>query len=50
MIDGAAINGSARGVRALAESGLKYAQTGLTQSYIFLMIAGAALIVAYLLR
>jgi len=50
LIDGAAINGSARGVWALTAHGLKYAQTGLAQSYIFLMIAGAALIVAYLLR
>jgi hypothetical protein len=37
-------------VRALAANGLKYAQSGLAQSYIFFMIAGAAALVGYLLR
>ncbi len=50
LIDGVAVNGTARGVRALAAHGLKYAQSGLAQSYIFFMIAGAALLVGYLLR
>jgi NADH-quinone oxidoreductase subunit L len=50
LIDGLAVNGSARGVRALAANGLKYLQTGFTQSYIFLMIVGTAAIVGYLLR
>ena len=50
LIDGLAVNGPARGVRALASNGLKYLQTGFTQSYIFLMIVGAAAIVGYLLR
>jgi NADH-quinone oxidoreductase subunit L len=50
LIDGVAINGTARGVRGLAAHGLKYAQSGLAQSYIFFMIAGAAALVGYLLR
>ncbi len=50
LIDGAAVNGTARGVQALAAHGLKYAQSGLAQSYISFMIAGAALLVGYLLR
>ncbi len=49
-IDGVAINGTARAVRALAANGLKYAQSGLTQSYLFIMIVGSAAIVGYLLR
>jgi NADH-quinone oxidoreductase subunit L len=50
MIDGVAINGTARSIRALAANGLKYAHSGLTQSYIFFMIAGAVAIVAFLIR
>jgi NADH-quinone oxidoreductase subunit L len=50
LIDGVAVNGSARMVRGLAANGLKYAQSGLTQGYIFFMIAGAVAIVAFLLR
>jgi NADH-quinone oxidoreductase subunit L len=50
VIDGVAVNGSARLVRGLAANGLKYAQSGLTQGYIFFMIAGAVAIVAFLLR
>ncbi len=50
LIDGIGINGTARGIRALAANGLKYAQSGLTQSYVFFMIAGAVAIVGYLLR
>jgi NADH-quinone oxidoreductase subunit L len=50
LIDGVAVNGSARVVRGLAANGLKYAQSGLTQGYIFFMIAGAVAIVAFLLR
>jgi len=50
LIDGVAVNGSARVVRGLASHGLKYAQSGLTQGYIFFMIAGAVAIVAFLLR
>jgi len=50
LIDGIGINGTARGIRAIAENGLKYAQSGLTQSYVFFMIVGAMAIVGYLLR
>ena len=50
LIDGGLVNGTARMVRATAASGLKYAQTGFTQSYIFLMIVGAVAIVGYILR
>jgi NADH-quinone oxidoreductase subunit L len=50
LIDGALVNGTARGVRMLADRVLKYAQTGLAQSYIIVMIAGAVAIVGYLLR
>jgi len=50
LIDGIGVNGTARGIRAIAENGLKYAQSGLTQSYIFFMIVGAVAIVGYLLR
>ncbi|MEE2677859.1 MAG: NADH-quinone oxidoreductase subunit L, partial [Myxococcota bacterium] len=50
LIDGAGINGTARAIRSLAANGLKYAQSGFTQSYIFLMIVGALVVVGYLLR
>ena len=50
LIDGLAVNGSARVVQGLAANGLKYAQSGLTQGYIFFMIAGAVAIVAFLIR
>jgi NADH-quinone oxidoreductase subunit L len=50
LIDGVAVNGSAQLVRGLAGGVLKYAQSGLTQGYIFFMIAGAVAVVAYLLR
>ena len=49
LIDGMAVNGTARGVRALAANGLKYAQSGLAQGYVFFMIVGAVAIVGYLL-
>ncbi len=50
LIDGIGVNGTAHGIRAIAANGLKYAQSGLTQSYIFFMIVGAVAIVGYLLR
>jgi NADH-quinone oxidoreductase subunit L len=49
VIDGALVNGTARSVRALAAQGLKYVQSGLTQGYMVLMVAGALLAVAYLI-
>src|SRR5262245_51309149 len=50
LVDGVLVDGTARGVRALAAHGLKYAQSGLAQSYVFFMIAGAAALVGELLR
>ena len=50
LIDSVGVNGTAYSIRALAAHGLKYAQTGLTQSYVFFMIVGAVAIVGYLLR
>ena len=50
LIDGIGVDGTARGIRAIAANGLKYAQSGLTQSYVFFMIVGAMAIVGYLLR
>jgi hypothetical protein len=44
------VNGTAQLVRALADRVLKHAQSGLTQSYIFLMIVGTVAVVGYLLR
>ncbi len=50
LIDGIGANGTARGIRAIAADGLKYAQSGLTQTYVVFMIVGAMAIVGYLLR
>jgi NADH-quinone oxidoreductase subunit L len=50
LIDGIAVNGLARTIRAAAADGLKYAHSGLTQGYVFSMIVGAIVIVGYLLR
>jgi len=50
LIDGVGVNGTARGIRAFAANGLKYAQSGHTQSYVLFMIVGAVAIVGYLLR
>jgi NADH-quinone oxidoreductase subunit L len=47
-IDGIA-NGSAALVRGLAARGLKYAQSGLAQSYLFFMIAGTLAILGWML-
>jgi NADH-quinone oxidoreductase subunit L len=49
LIDGYAVNGTARGVRALAADGLKYVQSGLAQAYLVAMLVGAALVVGWLL-
>ena len=50
LIDGVAVNGTARAVQGLAARGFKYAHSGLTQSYLFLMILGTVAIVGWLLR
>ncbi len=49
LIDGVAVMGTARTVRQLAARGLKYAHSGLTQSYLVLLLAGATAVVSYLL-
>jgi NADH-quinone oxidoreductase subunit L len=50
LIDGVAVNGTARAVRAFAAHGLKYVQSGLAQAYVVTMIVGAVAILGYLLR
>ena len=50
LIDGLAVNGTARAVRAIAEVGLKHLQSGLAQSYVLVMLVGTAAILGYLLR
>ena len=49
LIDGLGVNGSAGFVRGIAERGLKYLQTGFTQSYLFVMLIGTVVLVGYLL-
>ncbi len=48
VIDGLGVNGAARVVYDLADRGIKFAQTGFTQSYVFVMLIGAVCIVAWL--
>ena len=48
LIDDVAVNGTARLVRAVADRGLKYAQSGFPQSYVFLMLLGSAVLLGYL--
>jgi NADH-quinone oxidoreductase subunit L len=48
LIDGAAVNGTAGAVIGAAQHVLRRAQTGLTQSYLVWMLAGAAAVVAWL--
>jgi NADH-quinone oxidoreductase subunit L len=48
VIDGFGVNGPARVIRALAADGLKYAQSGLAQGYLVLMLVGSAAIVGWL--
>jgi NADH-quinone oxidoreductase subunit L len=49
LIDGVGVNGVAALVRGVAERGLKYVQTGFVQSYVFVMLVGAIVLVGYLL-
>jgi NADH:ubiquinone oxidoreductase subunit 5 (subunit L)/multisubunit Na+/H+ antiporter MnhA subunit len=49
LIDGLAVNGVARAVRAAAADSLKYLQSGLAQSYLILMMLGTAAVVGWLL-
>jgi NADH-quinone oxidoreductase subunit L len=49
VIDGAGANGTASAVRALADRALKHLQSGYAQSYVFVMVVGAILLVGLLL-
>ena len=49
MIDRLGVDGTAGFVRGVADRGLKLVQTGLTQSYVFVMLVGSALLIAYLI-
>jgi NADH-quinone oxidoreductase subunit L len=49
IIDGAGVNGTGGAIRGLADRGLKYIQSGLPQSYVFVMLVGGVVLVAYLL-
>jgi NADH-quinone oxidoreductase subunit L len=49
LIDGLAVNGAAGLVRGTADRGLKYLQSGFTQSYVFVMLIGGAALVGWLL-
>jgi NADH-quinone oxidoreductase subunit L len=49
VIDGAGVNGTAWAVRGIADRGLKYLQSGFAQSYVFVMLVGGAVLIAYLL-
>ncbi len=48
IVDGLAVNGVAMAVRSTADRGLKFLQTGFTQSYLFVMLVGGVVLVAYL--
>jgi NADH-quinone oxidoreductase subunit L len=48
VIDRIGVDGTAGFVRGIADRGLKLLQTGLTQSYVFVMLVGGLVLVAYL--
>ncbi len=50
LIDGVGVNGVARAFLASGDRVLKYAQTGYAQSYLFAMLLGGALLIAWLVR
>ena len=50
LIDGLAVNGTAKLVRASADGALKYLQSGFAQSYLVAMLLGGVLLVAWLVR
>jgi NADH-quinone oxidoreductase subunit L len=50
LIDGVGVSGLARVIRATADDALKYLQTGFAQSYLFAMMLGGALLIAWLVR
>jgi NADH-quinone oxidoreductase subunit L len=49
VIDGVGVNGVAGAVRALGDRALKHLQSGYAQSYVFVMVVGAILLVGLLL-
>jgi NADH-quinone oxidoreductase subunit L len=48
IIDGFGVNGTAELIRVLSDVGRRVVQTGRTQSYVFSMLVGGVLLVAYL--
>ena len=50
LIDGVGVNGPPRALFGFASRGLKYVQTGLAQSYLFLMVLGAIAVVGWMVR
>ncbi len=50
VIDRLGVDGTAGFVRGIADRGLKLLQTGLTQSYVFVMLVGGLVLIAYLMR
>ena len=50
VIDGLGVNGVARVFQVAGDGVLKYLQTGLAQSYMFAMLLGGALLIAWLVR
>ena len=50
LIDGLAVNGTAKLVRASADGALKYLQSGFAQSYLVAMLLGGVLLIAWLVR
>jgi len=48
IIDRLGVDGTAGFVRGVADRGLKLIQTGLTQSYVFVMLVGGVVLVVYL--
>ncbi len=48
VIDGALVNGTARGVRALAADVLRHLQSGFAQAYLFVMLLGTLAVLGYL--
>ena len=50
IVDQLGVNGVAHVVRGTADRGLKFLQTGMTQTYVFGMLVGCIILVAFLLR
>ncbi len=48
LIDGGIVDGAATAVRVFASHGMKYFQSGLTQGYLLVMVAGALAMLVYL--